>query len=64
MFITGSEEKGFKIHFNHNDMQASAGMIGGNILVELTADKAKELEDRLEEVVYPKGTVRRRTIIE
>lgn len=54
MFIEGNKEEGFKVRFDHSDMLGSSGMIGGNIMVILSSEKAKELEDRLEEVVNPK----------
>lgn len=54
MFITDNKEKGFQIHFNKADM-INFAVAGENVAVTLSADKAKELEDRLEEVVNPKG---------
>lgn len=53
MFIRSNKEEGFKIYFNKTDMM-DALVTGGNIMVVLSAEKAKELEDRLEEVVNPK----------
>lgn len=52
MFITGNKEDGFKVHFNKVDMLDFV-VAGENVMVELSAEKAKELEDRLEEVVNP-----------
>lgn len=63
MLITGNKEEGFKVHFNKEDLKSATGgvedllglfTLDGPVLVELTAEKAKELEDRLEEVVNPK----------
>lgn len=54
MFITDNKERGVWIHLNHADVLASVSRLGGNILVQLSTDKAHELENRLETVLNPK----------
>lgn len=56
MFIQGNKEEGFRISLILTDMKDSLPptIVGGIILITLSAEKAKELEARLEEVVNPK----------
>ena len=50
MFISGTKQTQLEIHINATDAIENA-MVGENIRITLSADKAKELEDRLEEAL-------------
>ncbi len=50
MFIQGNKEEGFQIHLNSQDTEDFQA-IGDLLRITLSAEKAKELEDRLEEII-------------
>ena len=54
MFITLEEQGELQIHFDATDQKAMPIIITGLICITLSADKAKELEDRLEEALKEK----------
>jgi len=57
MFITGNKTEGFSVHFSFpQDLMAPPLIPAAQPLVriDLTADKAYELECKLEEVLNPK----------
>lgn len=50
MFIIRDKEDGLQIHFDAPDMEDFIE-VGGNVRITLSADRAKELEDRLEKAL-------------
>ena len=51
MFIVGDKKEGFKIHLDLKDMIAYYPLESVGLRVDLSPDKAKELEDKLEEAL-------------
>ena len=51
MFITFDKDHNLQVHFNATDQKELPVVTVGNVRVTLSSNKAKELEDRLEDAL-------------